>query len=60
MQFHQKSSARKTENNQVENVVADDDVRELLNELVVQMRLTNMYLAKIANEYFDEESLNAN
>lgn len=60
MQFHQKNSARKTENNQAENIVADDDVRELMKEMVQQMRIMNMYLAKIADEYFDGDITNEN
>ena len=60
MQFHQKNSARKTENNQAENIVADDDVRELMKEMILQMRITNMYLAKIADEYFDGDITNEN
>ena len=57
MQFNQKSGARKLENGQAEAIVADDDVRELMKEMVLQMRIMNMYLAKIADEFVEEEDL---
>ena len=57
MQFNQKSGARKLENGQADTIVADDDVRELMKEMVLQMRIMNMYLAKIADEFVEEEDL---
>lgn len=57
MHFSQTGGATQTENGRAESIVADDDVRELMKEMVLQMRIMNMYLAKIADEFVEEEDL---
>jgi len=48
----------KTEGGQEESVVADEDVRSLLNKILQQLRIMNIHLELITDESVDKKEVN--